>query len=109
MATFDAVQVILDALARMEEAAIVTPVDMLTALLSDPSISAARSLEEEIDMQVVFLKVYGERIYGRPTAWMDTPGFLAAYAEAARKVGREELVKAWDDARDSPPIPYKHG
>lgn len=90
-----------DLFKRMKEAESVSRVEMLTTLLSDSGMSTARSLEDAVKMQIVLLEEYGTQVgEKRPTDWMEDASFLEAYAEAARIVGREELIDAWNDAQD---------
>ncbi|MFL1389339.1 hypothetical protein ACI77F_16880 [Pseudomonas tritici] len=85
---------------RMAEAEAISLVEMLTTLISDSGMSKAETLDDEIDMQIVLLKVYGRKIEGRTEDWMEDDGFLEAYTQAARRLGREELIEAWHDAHD---------
>ncbi|MBA5980254.1 hypothetical protein HT737_09710 [Pseudomonas sp. MD195_PC81_125] len=87
-------------LVRMAEAEAISQVEMLTTLISDSGMSKAETLDDEVDMQIVLLKVYGRKIEGRTEDWMEDDGFLEAYAQAARRLGREELIGAWHDAHD---------
>ncbi|HGW8584797.1 TPA: hypothetical protein ACNRRF_004640 [Pseudomonas aeruginosa] len=96
----------LDALARnmvsllrkLGEAEETSMVEMLKTLMMETSKSEVAYLDDEIDYQIVVLKVYGKRTEGRAEDWMEQPDFLQAYAEAARRVGRPELIEAWQDA-----------
>lgn len=87
-------------LMRLAEAEAVSQVEMLTTLIREMGMSEWESLDDEIDMQIVLLKQYGERIEGRSADWMEDASFLENYAAAARLVGREELIQAWHDAHD---------
>ncbi|UQS17567.1 hypothetical protein [Pseudomonas sp. HS6] len=84
----------------MAEAEAVSQVEMLSTLISDLGMAKAETLDDEIDMQIVLLKLYGRKIEGRTEDWMEDSGFLEAYAQAARRLGREELIEAWHDAHD---------
>jgi hypothetical protein len=85
---------------RLAEAEEISQVEMLTTLITETSMSKAKTLDDEIDNQIVILTTYGRKIVGRPENWMEDAGFLEAYAEAARRLGREELIEAWHDAHD---------
>lgn len=87
-------------LRRLAEAESISMVDMLTTLFREASSPNAKSLDEEIDNQIIILKVYGRKIEGRSEDWMENSEFLEAYAKAARRIGREELIDAWHDAHD---------
>jgi hypothetical protein len=89
-----------DLLKRMKEAEAVSRVEMLTTLLSDPGM-ATGSVEEAVEMQIILLQAYGKQVgEERPSDWMEDASFLKDYAEAARIVGKEELIEAWNDAND---------
>lgn len=96
----DIAQGMIGRLMRMAEAEAISQVEMLTTLIRETGMSKTKSLDDEIDNQIVILKVYGRKIEGRPEDWMEDTGFLEAYAEAARRLGREELIEAWHDAHD---------
>lgn len=98
--TIDVAEGMVNLLMRMAEAEVISQIEMLTTLISDPGMSTAETLDDEVDMQIVLLKVYGNKIEGRSEDWMEEAGFLEAYAEAARRLGREELIQAWHDAFD---------
>lgn len=87
-------------LRRLAEAEAVSLVEMLTALIIETGMSKAKSLDDEIDNQIIILTTYGRKVVGRSEDWMEKTEFLDAYAEAARKLGREELIEAWHDAHD---------
>lgn len=89
-----------DMLPRLAEAEVISQVEMLTTLIRETGLSEAKSLDDEIDTQILILKVYGQKIEGRSADWMEHAKFLEAYAEAARKLDREELIQAWNDAHD---------
>lgn len=90
---------VLEEIKQMEAAEAVSQTEMLTMLLRDEEISAGKSLEEEINAQIVALMVYGRRV-GKPENWMRAPEFQEAYAAAARRIDREDLIEAWNDAHD---------
>lgn len=92
-------QEMLEVIKEMEAAEAISQTEMLTRLIDDGEMFAARSIEEEVDAQIVALMVYGRRV-GKPENWMRTPEFLEAYAEAARRNDREDLIGAWNDAVD---------
>lgn len=98
--TIEVAEGMVNLLIRMAEAEVISQTEMLTILISDPGISTAETLDDEVDLQIVLLKVYGNKIEGRSEDWIEDTGFLAAYAEAARRLGREELIQAWQDAFD---------
>lgn len=98
--TIEVAEGMVNLLVRMAEAEAISQVEMLTTLISDSGMSNAETLDDEVDMQIVLLKVYGKKIEGRSEDWMKDAGFLEAYAEAARRLGREELIEAWHDAHD---------
>lgn len=92
-------QEVLEEIKQMEAAEAVSQTEMLTMLLRDKEISAGKSLEEEINAQILALMVYGRRV-GKPENWMRTPEFLEAYTAAARRMDREDLIDAWINATD---------
>ncbi|UZM15471.1 hypothetical protein LZV00_06925 [Pseudomonas kielensis] len=96
----DIAQGLLAILMRLAEAEAISQVEMLTTLIRDTGMSEWESLDDEIDMQIVLLKQYGQRIEGRSADWMEDASFLENYAAAARVVGREELIDAWSEAHD---------
>ena len=96
----DIAQGMIGILMRMAEAEAISQVEMLTTLIRETGMSKAKSLDDEIDNQIVILKVYGRKIEGRSEDWMEDTGFLEAYTEAARRLSREELIDAWHDAHD---------
>ncbi|MFK3973603.1 hypothetical protein ACI2KS_23065 [Pseudomonas sp. NPDC087358] len=98
--TIEVAEGMVNLLVRMAEAEAISQVEMLTTIIGDSGMSKAETLDDEIDMQIVILKVYGRKIEGRTDDWMEHAGFLEAYAEAARILGREELIDAWHDAHD---------
>lgn len=98
--TIEVAEGMVNLLVRMAEAEAISQVEMLTTLISDSGMSNAEKLDDEVDMQIVLLKVYGKKIEGRSEDWMEDAGFLEAYAEAARRLGREELIEAWNEAHD---------
>jgi len=98
--TIEVAEGMVNLLVRLAEAEAISQVEMLTTLISDSGMSKAETLDDEVDMQIVLLKVYGRKIEGRSEDWMEDAGFLEAYAEAARRLGREELIEAWHDAHD---------
>lgn len=98
--TIEVAEGMVNLLVRMAEAEAISQVEMLTTLISDSGMSKAETLDDEVDMQIVLLKVYGKKIEGRSEDWMEDAKFLEAYAEAARRLGREELIEAWYDAHD---------
>ena len=85
---------------RLAEAEVLTNLELLITLIRETGLSEAKSLDDEIDTQILILKVYGQKIEGRSADWMEHAKFLEAYAEAARKLDREELIQAWNDAHD---------
>lgn len=87
-------------LLRLAEAEAISMVDMLVTLMHETSMSGAKSLDEEIDNQIILLTLYGRKVEGRPEDWMESSEFLEAYSEAANRFGREELIEAWYDAKD---------
>ena len=91
----------LDLFKRMKDAEAGSRVEMLTILFNDSGMSQAGSLEDAVDMQIVFLKFYGARVgEDRPEDWMEDASFLEDYANAARIVGKEEFIDAFKDAHD---------
>lgn len=98
--TVDVAEGMISLLVRMADAEAISQVEMLTTLISDSGMSKAETLDDEVDMQIVLLKVYGGKIDGRAEDWMEDAGFLEAYAQAARRLGREELIEAWHEAHD---------
>lgn len=99
--TFEFSQGAFDLFKRMKDAEAVSRVEMLTTLLNDSGMSKAGSLEDAVDMQIVFLKAYGAKFgEDRPEDWMEDAGFLEDYANAARIIGKEELIDAWNQAHD---------
>lgn len=98
--TVEATAGMVSLLLRMAEAEAISQVEMLTTLISDSGMAKAETLDDEVDMQIVLLKVYGRKIEGRTEDWMEDTRFLEAYAQAARTLGREELIQAWHDAHD---------
>ena len=96
----DIAQGMIGILMRMAEAEVISKVEMLTTLMRETGMAKAKSLDDEIDNQIVILKVYGGKVEGRSEDWMEDTGFLEAYAEAARRLDREELIEAWNDAHD---------
>lgn len=96
----DIAQGMLGILMRLAEAEVISQVEMLSTLIRETSMSKAKSLDDEIDNQIVILKVYGRKVEGRSEDWMEDAKFLEAYAEAARRLDREELIEAWHDAHD---------
>jgi hypothetical protein len=87
-------------LSRLAEAESISMVDMLITLFRETNSPNAQSVDEEIDNQIIILKVYGRKIEGRSKDWMENAEFLQAYAKAATRIGREELIDAWHDAHD---------
>ncbi|CRM62025.1 hypothetical protein [Pseudomonas sp. 25 E 4] len=85
---------------QLAEAEAVSQVEMLITLIKEMGMSDWESIEDEVDMQIVLLKKYGERIEGRSADWMQDTSFLENYAAAARIVGREELIQAWNEAHE---------
>jgi hypothetical protein len=83
---------------KLGEAEETSMVEMLKTLMMETGKSEMAYLDDEIDYQIVVLKVYGKSTEGRMENWMEQPDFLQAYAEAARWVGRSELVDAWQEA-----------
>lgn len=98
--TVDVAEGMVSLFVRMAQAEAISQVEMLTTLISDSGMAKAETLDDEVDMQIVLLKVYGRKIEGRAEDWMEDTRFLEAYAEAARTLGREELIHAWDEAHD---------
>lgn len=92
-------QGMLEVIKQMEAAEAISQTEMLTRLLDDGEMFEAQSKEKEVDAQIVALMVYGRRV-GKPENWMKAPEFLEAYAEAARRNNREDLIEAWNDAHD---------
>jgi hypothetical protein len=89
----------IDLFKRMKDAEAISRVEMHTTLLSDPGMSKVGSLENAVDMQIVFLKAYGAKFSeDRPDDWMEDAAFLEDYANASRIVGKEELIDAWKEA-----------
>ncbi|EIU3227671.1 hypothetical protein L4O92_002534 [Pseudomonas aeruginosa] len=84
---------------KLAEAEETSMVEMLKTLMVETGKSEMAYLDDEIDYQIVVLKIYGMRTEGRMEDWMEQPGFLQAYAEAADRVGRSELIEAWQDAQ----------
>ncbi|WP_413791118.1 MULTISPECIES: hypothetical protein [unclassified Pseudomonas] len=63
--------------------------------------STVESVDDAVDMQIVLLKAYGAQVGEERSAdWMEDASFLEDYAKAARIVGKEELIDAWNDAHD---------
>lgn len=84
---------------KLAEAEVTSMVEMLKTLMIETGQAEIAYLDDEVDFQFIALKAYGQRVEGRPDDWMEQPAFLEAYAEAARSVGRSELIEAWQDAR----------
>lgn len=95
----DIAQGIVGMLVRLAEAESISMVNMLATLMRDTGPNA-KSLDDEIDSQIIILKLYGSKIEGRSENWMEDSKFLEAYAEAAQMTGRGELIEAWYDAQD---------
>ncbi|MCP8633416.1 hypothetical protein PUR31_02285 [Pseudomonas mosselii] len=83
---------------KLAEAEVTSMVEMLKTLMIETGQAEIAYLDDEVDFQIIVLKTYGQRVEGRPDDWMAQPAFLEAYAEAARWVGRSELIEAWQDA-----------
>lgn len=83
---------------KLAEAEVTSMVEMLKTLMIETGQAEIAYLDDEVDFQIITLKAYGQRVEGRPDDWMEQPAFLEAYAEAARWVGRSELIEAWQDA-----------
>ncbi len=96
----DFAQGLVSILIRLAESESISMVDMLMTLMRETSTSGARSLDEEIDNQIIVLKVYGTKVEGRSEDWMESSEFQKAYSEAAHRLGREELIEAWYHAHD---------
>ena len=60
-----------DMLPRLAEAEVISQVEMLTTLIRETGLSEAKSLDDEIDTQILILKVYGQKIEGRSADWME--------------------------------------
>lgn len=95
----DIAQGIVGMLVRLAEAESISMVNMLATLMRDTG-PKAKSLDDEIDSQIIILKLYGSKIEGRSENWMEDSKFLEAYAEAAQMTGRGELIEALYDAQD---------
>ncbi|HDS1692671.1 MULTISPECIES: hypothetical protein [Pseudomonas] len=91
-------QSMMSMLVKLGEAEETSMVEMLKTLIIETGRGEIPYLDDEIDSQIIILKVYGRSTEGRTEDWMEQPIFLAAYAEAARWVGRPELIEAWQDA-----------
>lgn len=74
--------------------------EMLKTLIVDTGRAEMAYPDDEVDWQIVILMMYGRLIEGRPQDWMEQRDFKDAYAQAARWVGRSELIEAWEDAHD---------
>ncbi len=85
-------------LVQLAEAEAISFVEMLVTAIE--LTCEAGSLDEQIDAQMLVLTMYGKKIEGRQIDWMEDAKFSDAYAEAARRLGREELIAAWNDAYD---------
>ncbi|MHB2250568.1 hypothetical protein ACX64O_27395 [Pseudomonas fitomaticsae] len=96
----DIAQGMVSTLIRLAEAEDISMVNMLMTLIRETSISDARSLDEEVDNQIIVLTLYGRKVEGRSEDWLTSSEFLKAYSEAANNLGREELIEAWHDAHD---------
>ncbi|PNG32256.1 hypothetical protein A1395_22410 [Pseudomonas protegens] len=83
---------------KLAEAEVTSMVEMLKTLMIETGQAEIAYLDDEVDFQIITLKAYGQRVEGRSDDWMEQPAFLDAYAEAARWVGRSELIEAWQDA-----------
>lgn len=91
----------IDLLLRMKESEAVSRFEMLKTLLSDSGLSNLNSIDETVDRQIILLEVYGAKVgEKRPSDWMKDASFLEEYANAARFVGREEFIGAWNDAQE---------